>query len=443
MEKKIIIGLFMILILTSISSLSPTLANPNDVGEARFSINAVNIEIDWERTFGGIASDQFPSLIQTADSGFALLGLTDSYGAGGLDSWLIKTDATGFPEWNRTFGGPNDDEVLSLIQTTDGGFALAGGTSSFGTGEDGWFVKTDANGQTEWNTTIGGSAGDAVGDPIQTADGGFVLGGSTESYGAGGLDFWLVKTNSTGQVQWNHTFGDPNNNELLSFIQTADGGFALGGLIGLSNNPQDTWLVKTDANGQAEWNQTFGGPGWNYLTALIQTADEGFVLAEQQQLFKTNMTGQVEWNSVDRPFDGSIQDAIQMTDGGFAICGYGGGSAFNVDGLLGKINANGHVEWNITFGGSANDVFNSVIELADGNFVLAGWTESYGAGLEDIWLIKTKSSTVTDTTTTTTGTTTTPTTTATTTQASPSWTPLLVFMSITALLIPRKRKEKY
>ena len=148
----------------------------------------------WNRTYGGPADDWTSAVIQMADGGLVLAGSTYSYGTGGLDAWLVKTDPRGVVQWNRTYGGSAHDGARSVIQTVDGGFALAGYTSSYGVGfTDLWLVKTDARGVPQWNCTCGGPATDWASSIIQTVDGGFALAGYTSSYGAGYSDAWLVK----------------------------------------------------------------------------------------------------------------------------------------------------------------------------------------------------------------------------------------------------------
>ena len=155
--------------------------------------------LSWSKTFGGGDDDWANSVIQTSDGGYALAGITRSYGAGGSDFWLVKTDSAGNEEWSKTFGGENSDWARSVIQTSDGGYALAGYTGSYGAGgEDFWLVKTDSSGNEEWNKTFGGENPDWALSVIQTSDGDYALAGVTESYSAGGFDFWLVKTEGEG-----------------------------------------------------------------------------------------------------------------------------------------------------------------------------------------------------------------------------------------------------
>lgn len=153
-----------------------------------------------ERTFGGDKNDIGYSVQQTSDGGFILLGGTESFGAGDYDFWLIKTDAEGKMLWQRTFGGDDWDVGISVEQTSDGGFILLGYTSSFGAGKsDFWLIKTDAEGKMLWQRTFGGNDWDWGWSVQQTSDGGFILLGETKSFGAGGSDFWLIKTDAEGR----------------------------------------------------------------------------------------------------------------------------------------------------------------------------------------------------------------------------------------------------
>ena len=155
----------------------------------------------WNQTYGGASFDGAYALVETSDGGFALTGSTDSFGAGNADFWLVKTDASGNMEWNQTYGGAENDGAYALVETSDGGFALTGFTDSFGAGDvDFWLVKTDGSGNVEWNQTYGGASFDGAYALVETSDGGFALTGETDSFGAGDTDFWLVKTDENGII---------------------------------------------------------------------------------------------------------------------------------------------------------------------------------------------------------------------------------------------------
>ncbi|MFX0065593.1 MAG: hypothetical protein ACFFC7_25760 [Candidatus Hermodarchaeota archaeon] len=237
--------------------------------------------MQWNQTYGGDGSDSAWALIQTTDGGYALAGGTNSYDTWRPDYWLVKTDSNGIMQWNQTYGGEEVDFAFALIQTTDGGYALAGWTTSYGAGKyDYWLVKTDSNGIMQWNQTYGGEEPDSAFALIQTTDGGYALAGETSSYGAGFFDCWLVKTDNNGIMQWNQTYGGWLGDSAQALIQTTDGGYALAGWTSsYGAGGSDFWLVKTDSNGITQWNQTYGGEKSDSAWALIQTTDGGYALA--------------------------------------------------------------------------------------------------------------------------------------------------------------------
>ena len=359
-------------------------------------------DMEWNRTYGGAGAEAAFVVIQTADGGFAIAGWTDSYGAGDNDIWLVKTDVHGEMEWQQTYGGAGFETAWAVIQTADGGFALAGGTTSYGAGsEDFWLVKTDAQGEMEWQQTYGGAGFEAAWAMIQTADGGFALAGKT-GVEEGLNDIWLVKTDANGTMEWQQTYGGAGTEVTWAVIQTVDGGFALAGLTAsYGAGGEDFWLVKTDAQGGMEWQQTYGGTGFEAAWAMIQTADGGFALAGRTHsygaggsdawLVKTDANGNMEWQQT---YGGSDDDGahsvIPTADSGFALAGltasYGAGGE---DFWLVKTYSNGTLQWNQTYGGSNTDRAWAGIQTADGSFAIAGLTASYGVGGEDFWLVKT------------------------------------------------------
>jgi ABC-type transport system substrate-binding protein len=359
-------------------------------------------DAEWNKTYGGADRDEASSVVQTSDGGYAIAGSTNSFGAGGADFWLVKTDSAGNMEWNKTYGGTNPESLYSVVQTGDGGYAIAGETQSFGEGLDFWLVKTDSNGNAQWNRTYGGTgAQQPFSGAIQTGDGGYAIAGSTNSFGAGGADFWLVKTDSAGNMEWNKTYGGTNHEIALSMIQTGYGGYAMVGVTGDPMwGPLDIWLVKTDSAGNMEWNKTYEESGFEYAYSVVQTGDGGYAIAgstvcagpqTDSLLIKTDSNGNAQWN---RTYGGSDDDSadslIQTSDGGYAIAGstnsFGAGGA---DFWLVKTDSAGNMEWNKTYGGTNSDSASSVVQtVVDGKYTLAGDTYSYGAGGSDFWLIR-------------------------------------------------------
>jgi hypothetical protein len=354
-------------------------------------------------TFGGAGVDVGNSVQQTSDNGYVIAGWTNSYGAGGDDVWLIKTDSLGAKVWDKTFGGPSYDVGQSVQQTSDGGYIIAGSTMSYGAGSyDVWLVKTDASGNEVWDKTFGGSGYDWGNSVRQTSDGGFIVAGYTESYGAGVGDAWLIKTDTSGNKVWDKTFGGTGDDWGNSVQQTSDSGYIFTGFTSSSGaGGRDVLLVKTDASGNEVWSKTFGGAEEDIGNSVQQTADGGYVITgytmsygagdEDVWLIKTDASGNKLW---DKTFGGTGVDvgrSVQQTsDGGYVITGYTRSyGAGDDDVWLVKTDAAGYKVWDKTFGTSGDDEGSSAQQTSDGGYIVAGWTASSGADGPDVWLIKT------------------------------------------------------
>ena len=242
------------------------------------NVNAEIVEdsngaLEWSKTFGSphLRDDYAKSVVQTADGGYIIAGTTSSYGAGKNDVWLIKTDSNGNEEWNKTFGSTGGDSASSVEQTADGGYIITGTTSSYGAGkEDAWLIKTDSHGNEEWNKTFWGFGGSSV---EQTADGGYIIAG-------GNNDAWLIKTDFRGNKIWYRTFGGIGRDFASSVEQTADGGYIIASTTSSYGAGEgDAWLIKTDSNGDEEWDRTFGGIADDFASSVKQTADGDYIIA--------------------------------------------------------------------------------------------------------------------------------------------------------------------
>ena len=354
----------------------------------------------WNKTYGGIGGDYGESMVRTSDGGYALAGYTNSSGAGGYDFYLVKTDVAGNVQWSRTYGGKNVEQGYSVIQTSDGGYALAGLTISFGAGsDDAYLVKTDSSGNMQWNKTYGGVGSEYAFSVVQTSDGGYALAGETY-LGPSSDDAYLVKTDSSGNMQWSKTYGGAKTDRFNSIVRTRDGGYALTGFTySFGAGIDDVYLVKTDSSGNLQWNKTFGGTGYDGAYSLVQTSDNGYVLTGSTTSFgasnggvylvKTGSSGNLQWN---KTYGNNVlgQSVIQTSDGGYAVAGWttaaSGGTG--IDAYLVKTDGTGNMQWSKNYGGRNGDFAQAVLQTSDGGYILAGTTYSYGSGKSDFWLIK-------------------------------------------------------
>ena len=236
----------------------------------------------WTRTYGGAGTDTGCFVQQTSDGGYVVAGYTNSFGAGGYDVYVIKTNVSGDTLWTRTYGGTGHDHGYSVRQTPDGGYLVVGATLSYGAGfSDVWLIKTSASGDTLWTRTYGGIYQDYGRSVWQTSDGGYVIAGYTDSYGAGGTDVYLIKTNANGDTLWTRTCGGSLFDEGLSVQQTSDGGYITAGLTNsIDPASYDVYLVKTNSSGDTLWTRAYDG--WVYDDAAYsvqQTADGGYIVA--------------------------------------------------------------------------------------------------------------------------------------------------------------------
>jgi hypothetical protein len=304
-------------------------------------------------------------------------------------------------EWNRTFGGQNYDGGFSVKQTPDGGFIIAGykdhwydeNGTAYG---DGWLIKTNKDGNIEWDTIIEGEGAGLFYSIALTSDGGYIMTGITHEYNLHVGDVWLVKTDSTGDTQWNKTFdSSPYLMDSGNCVQqTIDGGYIITGYADNDGYTSTLWLIKTYQNGYEQWSKKFNGIWGNRGYSVLQTLDSGFIITGYKDdivwLIKTDNSGNEQWNKTFGENSGSGNSIQQTIDGGYIITGYEYmGSANSHEVWLIKTNQNGDMQWSKTFGGTNHDVGRSVDQTKDGGYFITGDTDSFGAGSNDVWLIKT------------------------------------------------------
>lgn len=354
--------------------------------------------IQWQNTIGG-SGDDFVNVVKpTADGGYIVLAGSDSNisgdktenSRGGLDFWILKLNGTGNIVWQKTYGGSNPDFDAYGQQTADGGYLVAGYSDSGATGDktepsngqrDFWILKLDASGNITWQNALGGSLIDRVAAAAQTPDGGYIVGGFSSSplsgdkteANYGGTDYWIVKLDATGSIEWQNTIGGNASDALRDLIPTADGGYLVGGYSQSaisgektenSNGDYDYWLVKLNASGTIMWQNTIGGSGIDFLRDVKQLTDNSYVVAGYSN---SNVSG----------------DKTEASNGGY-------------DYWLIRLDINGNVTGQNSIGGDADESGPYILPLTGGGFVMACASASgisddkaeATRGLEDYWLFQ-------------------------------------------------------
>jgi hypothetical protein len=362
-------------------------------------------QVRFAKTYGGTSDDFARFVQQTSDGGYIVVGETNSFGEFELDIFLIKTDAKGNIQWAKTYEVMDFDYASSVQQTSDGGYIVAGYTTSFRAADlDIFLIKTDANGNIIWAKTYGGTDYDYVYSVQHTFDGGYIVAGITGSFGAGWGDIFLIKIDPFGGIQWAKTYGGISDDGAFSVQQTYDGGYIVAGYTrSFGAISEDVFLIKIDPFGDIQWAKTYGGKGSEVATSVRQTADGGYIVAGYTTSFgagkgdifliKTDANGNIIWaKTYGGEFDDKASSVQQTSDGGYIVAGHIG-VLFDayMDILLIKTDAKGNIQWAKTYG-EADTIDReaySVQQTSDGGYILAGTTISFGAGERDIFLIKT------------------------------------------------------
>ena len=238
--------------------------------------------VSWQKTYGGANLDNTNDIQPTSDGGYIVVGSTESSGAGIDDAWVIKLDAAGAVTWQKTYGGANLDVANSIQPTSDGGYIVAGYTDSSGVGiDDAWVIKLDAAGAVAWQKTYGGANSDIAYTIQPTSDGGYIVAGSTDSFGAGNNDAWILKLDSAGAVAWQKTYGSTVPDVANSIQLTGDKGYIVTGYTNSSSTgDSDVLVIKLDSDGTVAWQKTYGGETFDNLAFSIQTtSDDGYIVA--------------------------------------------------------------------------------------------------------------------------------------------------------------------
>jgi hypothetical protein len=353
----------------------------------------------WSHNYGGQLSETGYSGVRTTDGGLAALG--DSYSnTTDHDFYLVRLDSLGDTLWTKTYGGAASDYGYDIQQTVDGGFILVGMTNSFGAGgQDIYLVKTDSAGEQIWARTYGGALHD-VGWSVRIVSGGYIIAGSTASYGAGTTDVYLVRTNSLGDTLWTRTYGGASGETGFAVREVSGSGYIIAGATGsFGVGYGSIYAVRTDANGDTLWTRTYGGDKSDLAYSVEIALDGGFVFVGATQSFgasyndvylvKTDPDGVMEW---EKTYGGAFEDkgyAVRpAADGGFYVAGatesFGRGKA---DMYVIKTNPIGDIDWDTTYGGAQSDYCRSAVGN-QGTLYLIGHSSSYSSGGTDLYLVK-------------------------------------------------------
>lgn len=409
-------------------------------------------ETEWQKSYGGTGEDNANWIQQTNDGGYIIAGTTQSADGdvttnkGLADVWVIKTDAAGAIQWQKSFGGSNYDEAFSVQQTSDGGYIVAGDTYSNNgdvTGNHGvydyWVVKLDASGSIEWQKTFGGSSFENAYAIQQTTDGGYIVAGAATSndgdvtghHGSStsSFDYWIVKLDASGNIQWQKVYGGSNNDFANAIQQTSDGGYIIAGAsnsndIDVTGNHgnYDYWIVKLDDEGSIEWQKSFGGSDEDRASSVRQTIDGGYVVAGFSRsnngdvtghhgsvgypdywILKLDDHGNMQWK---KSLGYSSSDygtcIVQTPDKGYVLTGraYFAGSVYgfygDFDYCVIKLDEAGNTTWQKLLGGSLADYSTCIGLTNDGGYIVGGYSYSGGIGSDhhgnnstaDYWIVK-------------------------------------------------------
>ncbi|MGD8536072.1 MAG: hypothetical protein PVF66_09520, partial [Candidatus Aminicenantes bacterium] len=365
----------------------------------------LSLNAQWARTYGGSGDDFAYSIQQTADGGYIVAGTTksfdDVYYEDG-DIWVLKLASDGTVEWQKTYGKYdqyNEDEVYSIQQTNDGGYIVVG---HYSLSYDSWILKLSSSGDIEWQKVCEGTARE-IHSVQQVIDGGYTIALGEISYYSSGYNYdsYVLKLASDGAIEWQKTYGDYSSDRSRSMQQTSDGGYIIaGGTHSFGAGSGDVWVLKLTSDGSVEWQKAYGGTWGEEASSIQQTADGGYIVAGEVQftgvgstdiwVFKLASDGSVEWQ---KTYGGESRERVysiqQASDGGYIVAGET--ESFLVEDTdiwVFKLASDGSVEWQKTYGGSRKEEASSIQQTADGGYIMAGSTETYGAGKHDFFILK-------------------------------------------------------
>ena len=354
----------------------------------------MSLNAQWAKTYGGSNHDWADSIQQTSDGGYIVLGRTNSFGfAHGPALWILKLSSVGDVEWQKIYGASSSDHwPHSIQQTMDGGYIVAGETRTWGTSSNIWVLKLSSEGDVEWQRTYGGNEDDKASSIQQTMDGGYIVAGETRSWGVGD-DIWVLKLSPVGDVEWQKTYGGDADDSAYYVQQTMDGAYiVVGNTNSFGAGSIDFWVLRLSSTGDVEWQKTYGGSDSDEVHSVQQTMDGGYIVAGGINVLKLSSEGDIEWQ---HSYGTVVASSVQQTmDGGYIVAGTGGGGgegfvSYANSGIL-KLSFNGEIEWQKAYGGGFEDHASSIQQTSDEGYIFAGNTISFGISRLDynFWILK-------------------------------------------------------
>jgi len=372
-------------------------------------------EAQWAKVFGGIYPDHAKVVRPTADGGYIVAGDTQSFGAVSKDVWVLKLDSAGNVQWQKTYGGDGPDSASSILQVDNGGYLVAGNTQSFGAGlSDIWVLRLDAAGTVDWQRVYGGPENEWVSAIEVASDCGYILAGRTDSFGTVGGDLWLLKLDTDGNLAWEKAYGGPNLEHSTSLQRTRDGGYVVAGTtnsFGPGNG--DFWVLKLDVDGNVQWEKAYGlktfvppdiyNQNSEFDTRVQQTENDGYIVAGVSYpspdgrphvwTLKLDAAGIVQWQKIYTTTGANTQIAtvLPTSDLGYLLSGKSGSFDLldpQTYGWLMKIDVSGNTLWKKRYSGLEHDALAAVSRAADGGYIAAGTTDSFSISDDALWVLK-------------------------------------------------------
>lgn len=362
----------------------------------------------WAALYGGEGSEEMEGMWVTSDGGFIVTGATNSYGEGKGDAWIVKLNASGGVEWQKVYGGDGTEYAIDAKHTAEGGYIVAGWTTSFGAGgADFWVLKLDPKGNVEWQRTYGGAGAEQAWSVDLTGDGGYVVAGGSTSFGAGGADLWVLKLDRSGDIDWQRTYGGLKDDGggggayeeyVVRVLEEENGNYVVASnTLSFGAGGRDIWVLGLDSEGEILWQKAYGGVYGEYLWSFQET-EGGYIIPGVSESFSPDESGDlwvleldrsggIEWQRV-YGVQGYWYDALSVgatSDGGSIVGGYYEEER-DWDLTLLRLDSRGNVLWHRAYEYSW-DWPNAIQELDEGGYVVAGVAWQNDAGLAEDLLV--------------------------------------------------------